>query len=415
MPFANAPSIIFALATGLTSGGVTTWALTLSKRLNEKGYLSKIICHSSPLDQITFAPLDRDDIIYCEGPDAWEADVNTVHSFLPTYSSLEPAIFIPNWSWGTYATIALMSLHARSDLRVIAFAHADEDHYYELLTYYEPIISKFVAVSDTVYHNLQRLLPSRLSDIAKLSYPVSVISGRKVHDRSRPLVITYAGRIWQQQKRILDLIPLVELLSLKRGAYHFKIVGDGPYLTQLVYFFNTKRYTNVSADFLGLVAHEKMMDIWEGSDVSILFSEYEGISISMLESMGQGCVPVVTDVSGSREAIIHGETGFIVPIGDVESMATIIDTLELNRALVEQFSNACILAIRDRCGFDGYDRDFVELIQQSVRKSSVRWPHFKAIMPAKRTTPPPSIYRKVRGKAGRLLMRLKECLHIEKV
>lgn len=126
MPSTNAPSIIFALATGLTNGGVTIWALNLSKRLNEKGYLSKLICHSSS-GQNTFAPLDRDDITYCEGPNAYGADVNAIHGFLPTYSSLEPGIFIPNWSWGTYATVALMSLHARSDLRVIAFAHSDED------------------------------------------------------------------------------------------------------------------------------------------------------------------------------------------------------------------------------------------------------------------------------------------------
>jgi glycosyltransferase involved in cell wall biosynthesis len=406
MPSTKAPSIIFALATGLTNGGVTIWALNLSKRLNEKGYLSKIICHSS--DRNTFAPLDRDNIIYCEGPNAWEADVNAIHSFLPTYSSLEPGIFIPNWSWGTYATVALMSLHASSDLRVVAFAHSDEDHYYELLTYYEPIISKFVAVSDTVYENLRRLLPSRLIDISKLSYSVPVISGRKIYDHSRPLVITYAGRIWQKQKRILDLIPLVELLALKKGAYHFKIAGDGPCLTQLVDFFDKKKYPNVSADFLGLVAYEKMTDIWADSDVSILFSEYEGISIAMLESMGQGCVPVVTDVSGSREAIIHGKTGFIVPIGDVESMAKIISTLELNRALVEQISNACILAIRDRHGFDRYDQDFVKIIQQSMRKSSVKWPISKAIIPANIPAKNPSIYRRVRAKAGRALKRLKK-------
>ena len=401
MPSANAPSITFALARGLTNGGVTIWALDLSKRLNEKGYLSKIICHNS-LGHNTFPPLDRDDIIYCAGPSAWGADINAIHSFLPTYLSLEPGIFIPNWSWGTYATVALMSFHVRTDIRVIAFAHSDEDHYYELLTYYEPIISTFVAVSDTIYENLRRLLPSRLSDISKLSYPVAAISGRKIYDHSKPLIITYAGRIWQQQKRILDLIPLVKLLALKKGAYHFKIAGDGPCLTQLVDFFNQNKYPNVSATFLGLVAHEKMADIWAGSDVSILFSEYEGISIAMLESMGQGCVPVVTDVSGSREAIIHGETGFIVPIGDVEFMANIINTLELNRAVVEQISNACILAIRDRHGFDRYDQDFVKIIQQSIRKSSAKWAISKAIIPAPRSL---SIYRTVRGKAGRLLSR----------
>jgi glycosyltransferase involved in cell wall biosynthesis len=393
----------------LTNGGVTTWALNLSKRLNQKGYLSKLICHSSPPGRTIFTPLDRDDIIYCEGPDAWEADVDAIHSFLPTYSSLEPGIFIPNWSWGTYATVALMSLHASSDLRVIAVAHSDEDHYYELLTYYEPIISKFIAVSDTIYENLRRLLPSRLNDISKLSHPVPVISGRKIYDhsKSRPLVITYAGRIQQWQKRILDLIALAELLALKKGAYHFKIAGDGPELTQLVDFFDKKKYANLSVDFLGLVAHEKMTDLWAGSDVSILFSEFEGMSISMLESMGQGCVPVVTDVSGSKEAIIHGETGFIVPIGDVESMAKIINSLEVNRAIVEQISNACILAMRDRHGFDRYDQDFVKIIQQSMHKSSVKWPITKAIVPAKKDPRPPSIYRRARAKAGRLVKRLK--------
>lgn len=163
----------------------------------------------------------------------------------------------------------------------------------------------------------------------------------------------------------------------------------------------------MSIDFLGLVAHEKMTDIWAGSDVSILFSEYEGTSISMLESMGQGCVPVVTNVSGSEETIIHGKTGFIVPIGDVESMAKIINGLEENRAVVERISNACILAIRDRHGFDRYDQDFVKIIQQSMQKSSVKWPITKAIVPAKKDPRPLSIYRRVRAKAGRLVKRLK--------
>jgi glycosyltransferase involved in cell wall biosynthesis len=198
----------------------------------------------------------------------------------------------------------------------------------------------------------------------------------------------------------------VKLLALKKGVYHFKIVGDGPCLPQLVDFFDKNKFANVSADFLGLVAHEKMTDIWAGSDVSILFSEYEGISISMLESMGQGCVPVVTDVSGSREAIIHGETGFIVRIGDVDSMAKIINTLELNRAVVEQISNACILAIRDRYDFDRYDQDFIKIIQQSMLNSPAKWPISKAILPAKKN-PPSSIYRRIRAKAGRLLRRLK--------
>ena len=407
MPSNKPPSIVFALPTGLTNGGVTTWALSLSDKLNKKGYPSKLICHSSFPNQITFAPLNRNDIVYCEGQDAWGADENAVRCFLPTYSSIESGIFIPNWSWGTWATLALMSSRAGSNLRVIGFAHADEGHYYELLAYYEPIISKFVAVSDTVHQKLQRLLPSRSTDILKLLYPVAVTGKRKRYERSGPLIITYAGRLQQPQKRIKDLISLAKLLARKNGTYHFNIAGEGPSLTQLVEFFDKKKFANVSVEFLGLVPHEKMTDIWACSHLSILFSEYEGMSISMLESMGQGCVPVVTDVSGSREAIVHGETGFIVPIGDVKSMANIINSLAMDVTVVEQISNRCILAIRDRRhGFDQYDQDFLEMIQESMLNSSVKWPVSKPIMPNKQAHRL-SLYRRVRGKAGRLLKRYK--------
>jgi len=137
------PSVAFALPAGLTNGGVTTWALALSKRLNQNNHLSKLICHSAWPDHATFKSDDRSDVIYCDGL-AWGADINAIRGFLPTYSAVKAKIFIPNWSWGTYGTVSLMSLNEDCDMRAIAFAHSDQDHYYELLTYYESIISKLV-------------------------------------------------------------------------------------------------------------------------------------------------------------------------------------------------------------------------------------------------------------------------------
>ena len=136
------PSAAFVLPAGLTNGGVTTWALALSKRLNQISHPSKLICHSAWPNRATFKSDDRSDVIYCDGL-AWGAGIDAIRGFLPTYSAVKAKIFIPNWSWGTYGTVSLMSLDEDCDIRVIAFAHSDQDHYYELLTYYEPIISKF--------------------------------------------------------------------------------------------------------------------------------------------------------------------------------------------------------------------------------------------------------------------------------
>src|SRR5580692_10221999 len=374
------PSVAFALPAGLTNGGVTTWALALSKRLNQKGHPSKLICHSAWPNRATFSSDDRDDVIYCDGL-GWGAGIDAVGGFLPTYAAVKAKIFIPNWSWGTYGTVSLMTLDEDCDIRVLAFAHSDQDHYYQLLTYYEPIISKFVGVSETICQRLRCLLPSRLNDICKLMYPVAVRNESRKPNRKKPLTIAYGGRIEQRQKRILDLIALSDLLASKKANYHFKIAGDGPQLAQLTEHFAKKEYSNVSIEFLGLVAHERMTDLWASSDISILFSDFEGMSISMLESMGQGCVPIVTDVSGAKEKITRGKTGFIVTVGDVASMAQIIADLDADRARVEKISAACMSSLRDHHGFDTYDRELVTIMRECMSGPSARWPRTRAIVP----------------------------------
>jgi glycosyltransferase involved in cell wall biosynthesis len=374
------PSVAFALPAGLTNGGVTTWSLALSKRLNQKNHPSKLICHSPWPGHGTFESNGRSDLIYCDGL-AWAAGINAIRGFLPTYAAAKAEIFIPNWSWGTYGTVSLMSRNEACDIRVIAFAHSDQDHYYELLNYYEPIISKFVSVSETTCQRLRRLLPSRLDDICKLMYPVAVLNENRKPDHKKPLTITYAGRIQQRQKRIFDLIALADLLALKNGRYQFKIAGDGLQLEQLIEHFEKTKYSNISIEFLGLVAPEMMTDLWASSDISILFSEFEGMSISMLESMGQGCVPIVTDVSGAKEKITHGQTGFVVAVGDVGAMAQIIADLDADRARVQQISNACISSLRDRHEFETYDQAFVKIMRECMSGPPARWPKTKEIVP----------------------------------
>jgi L-malate glycosyltransferase len=57
------------------------------------------------------------------------------------------------------------------------------------------------------------------------------------------------------------------------------------------------------------------------SNVGVLSSKSEGFANAILEYMAAGLPVVATDVGGVREAIIEGETGYIVPSGDDEQMA----------------------------------------------------------------------------------------------
>jgi glycosyltransferase involved in cell wall biosynthesis len=57
------------------------------------------------------------------------------------------------------------------------------------------------------------------------------------------------------------------------------------------------------------------------SDVCILSSRAEGFSNAILEYMAAGRPVVATDVGGAREAIVHGESGYLVSTGEDQRMA----------------------------------------------------------------------------------------------
>jgi glycosyltransferase involved in cell wall biosynthesis len=63
------------------------------------------------------------------------------------------------------------------------------------------------------------------------------------------------------------------------------------------------------------------------SDVCVLSSSSEGFSNAILEYMAAGRPVVATDVGGAREAVVHGDTGYLVPAGDDEQMAQHIISL----------------------------------------------------------------------------------------
>ena len=57
------------------------------------------------------------------------------------------------------------------------------------------------------------------------------------------------------------------------------------------------------------------------SDVCVLSSSSEGFSNAILEYMAAGRPVVATDVGGAREAVVHGETGYLVATGDDVQLA----------------------------------------------------------------------------------------------
>jgi glycosyltransferase involved in cell wall biosynthesis len=85
----------------------------------------------------------------------------------------------------------------------------------------------------------------------------------------------------------------------------------------------------------GYIERQEIDAFWRKQDIMISCSEYEGHSISQMEAMAAGAVPIVMDVSGAKDDIVDAESGFIIEQGNVCEMADKICILNENRRLMQ--------------------------------------------------------------------------------
>jgi glycosyltransferase involved in cell wall biosynthesis len=69
------------------------------------------------------------------------------------------------------------------------------------------------------------------------------------------------------------------------------------------------------------VPEAELPDLYAGASVFLLSSDEEGLGLVLLEAMACGTPVVSTDCGGPAEIIVPG-TGYLVPVGDAEMLAT---------------------------------------------------------------------------------------------
>jgi len=106
----------------------------------------------------------------------------------------------------------------------------------------------------------------------------------------------------------------------------FLLAGEGE-LTESLTDLAKELGVNHCTHFLGRC--EKIAELLSVSEICVLSSKAEGFSNSILEYMAAGRPVVATDVGGAKEAIVEGETGYLVKSGDHVAMAKhLIDLLQ---------------------------------------------------------------------------------------
>ena len=102
-------------------------------------------------------------------------------------------------------------------------------------------------------------------------------------------------------------------------------------------------------------------------DISVLASRSEGFPNSLVEAMAAGRPVVATAVGGNLDAVIDGETGSLVPAGDVAALAAALKRLAESSSLRGRFGTAGLARARSEYRAErviaSLERMYGELIQ----------------------------------------------------
>lgn len=389
-PASQTPApVVVTLGWSLITSGVTTWAVRLVNAMAERGRPVSLLVHGgvSPHADLDFAIHPEVEVISLGDLPRFDEDHSNLSAYISRYREVlgrladragGPVVLSPNDYESMYAIGAAICLTDPDLVRIVGWQHTDTEYATQLQTCYEPMLQAIVGVSSHLCDALRSKLPHRAGDITEIPYGVSVpdAPARREPLRGRPLRLIYSGRMDHLQKRVTALVVLSDELNRRGIDHELLMIGDGS-ASALI---DREAAQRPSIRRLAPVPPHRIDPLLDRADVFLLSSRYEGLSVSMLEAMARGCVPVVTGVrSGAPQVIEPGVNGELANVSvdaeDEEVAAALADAVE--RYLggrPGEMGAAAWASVRDRYSIERHADAVGELFDRAAASPARSWP-----------------------------------------
>lgn len=343
------PSVVF-LSETLPLGGTTTFVFNICKGMHLAGCYNPVVGVVRGLTDFTKKWASQG--IQLTAPQKREALLHEdrMESLFREFAKYSPQVVVAGLSSGSFDFLRYVP---DGTIRV-GMIQSDDEQVYDLVEQYLPWLDAVAGVSSEICRKMEARLESD-STVAVFHQPYGVPMPERVTERSYqgPLKILYTGRVVEEQKRIKMMARIMKA-SIEAGLnIEWTIAGDGEDLGSLMESFRNQP----KARFLGQVAYDEIHAVIREHDVYFLCSDYEGLPLSLLEAMGEGLVPVVSDLPSGISEVVNDQNGIRLPLHDETAYVDAIAWLDTNRdklpvmsrnARQEVFQSHSILAMAKR-------------------------------------------------------------------
>ena len=158
------------------------------------------------------------------------------------------------------------------------------------------------------------------------------------------LTLGYLGRI-EPNKGMTELLEALK--KCKAEGRGFKVRFAGKEQTTGEYLPKFEEALGEDFEYCGLVSGETKREFLDSLDVFVMPTYFEGLPMSLLETMSYGAIPVVTKVGSIPTVVNDGENGLFVKVKDADSICEALKKLDDDRSLLAKMSDEARRTIQE--------------------------------------------------------------------
>ncbi|MDD6268783.1 MAG: glycosyltransferase [Oscillospiraceae bacterium] len=241
--------------------------------------------------------------------------------------------------------------------RVVLAWHSDVVKQKKLLTFYKPVLKKFLKRADAVvtatkghidssaflpeFRDKCSVIPYGLNADKYINAPLAPVLSEKLCDK-KAVKVLFTGRLVYYKGidvllRAFEKVRRCELFIVGTGVLEEELKKSAEKMEQKVHF-------------LGVLSDEELRSAFSDCDIFVLPSveNSEAFGIVQLEAMVYG-KPVINTAlpTGVPFVSLHEETGLTVPPKDSDALAKAINYLAENRDIREKYGKAGFLRVKN--------------------------------------------------------------------
>lgn len=175
-------------------------------------------------------------------------------------------------------------------------------------------------------------------------------------------IVTMVANLTDKKDHLTFLFSAKECTKHRNNICFF-LVGDGP---KRSYLEKKVKQLGIQNSLFFLGQRDDVELILKAADVSVLTSSAdfgEGISNSIIESLGCGTPVIASDNPGTREIIDDGIDGLIIPPGDYIKLSEMILLLNDHPEMIETLSCRGIEKIKSNHSLEKMVSSFINIVE----------------------------------------------------